>query len=203
MTIDLLEIAEPNRRHRINRRSFGMGLLALLVTSGQAFASKDTDKFVLEQRFLPQVVTVPYDHPAGTIVVVPRDRYLYLIEGPGLARRYGIGVGKAGLAFSGAALVGRKAKWPSWRPTDNMIRRDPKKYARYAGGLKGGPGNPLGSRALYLYRDGRDTLYRIHGTTEPWTIGKAVSNGCIRMVNDHVEDLYERVTVGAQVVVVM
>ncbi|HCJ73219.1 L,D-transpeptidase [Ochrobactrum sp. Kaboul] len=180
-----------------------MGLLALLVTSGQAFASKDTDKFVLEQRFLPQVVTVPYDHPAGTIVVVPRDRYLYLIEGPGLARRYGIGVGKAGLAFSGAALVGRKAKWPSWRPTDNMIRRDPKKYARYAGGLKGGPGNPLGSRALYLYRDGRDTLYRIHGTTEPWTIGKAVSNGCIRMVNDHVEDLYERVTVGAQVVVVM
>jgi len=203
MTIDLLEIAEPNRRHRINRRSFGMGLLALLVTSGQAFASKDTDKFVLEQRFLPQVVTVPYDHPAGTIVVVPRDRYLYLIEGPGLARRYGIGVGKAGLAFSGAALVGRKAKWPSWRPTDNMIRRDPKKYARYAGGLKGGPGNPLGSRALFLYRDGRDTLYRIHGTTEPWTIGKAVSNGCIRMVNDHVEDLYERVTVGAQVVVVM
>ncbi len=203
MTIDFLEIAEPNRRHRINRRSFGMGLLALLVTSGQAFASKDTDKFVLEQRFLPQVVTVPYDHPAGTIVVVPRDRYLYLIEGPGLARRYGIGVGKAGLAFSGAALVGRKAKWPSWRPTDNMIRRDPKKYARYAGGLKGGPGNPLGSRALYLYRDGRDTLYRIHGTTEPWTIGKAVSNGCIRMVNDHVEDLYERVTVGAQVVVVM
>ncbi|MEP1291018.1 MAG: L,D-transpeptidase [Nitratireductor sp.] len=176
--------------------------MVLLAASGQAVAAKAKGKFVLEERFLPQIVTVPYDYPAGTIVVAPRDRYLYLIEGPGLARRYGIGVGKAGLAFSGSALVGRKAKWPSWRPTDNMIRRDPKKYARYAGGMKGGPGNPLGSRALYLYRDGRDTLYRIHGTTEPWTIGKAVSNGCIRMVNDHVEDLYERVPVGAQVVVV-
>lgn len=186
----------------LDRRAFGLGVIAFLAAPGVARAKGTDQKFVLEARFMPQVVVSPYDQPAGTIVVAPRDRYLYLIETGGTARRYGIGVGKAGLAFSGSAVIGRKAKWPSWRPTKNMIRRDPKKYARYAGGLAGGPKNPLGSRALYLYRDGNDTLYRIHGTTEPWTIGKAVSNGCVRMVNEHVEDLYELVPVGAQVVVV-
>ena len=185
----------------IDRRSFGLGILTLLSSSRFSVAAKAQKPFELDARFLPQIVSVGYDQPSGTIVVVPQDRFLYLMEGQGMARRYGIGVGRAGLAFSGPAVVGRKAKWPSWRPTDNMIRRDPKKYAKYAKGVPGGPGNPLGSRALYLYREGRDTLYRIHGTTEPWTIGKAVSNGCIRMVNEHVEDLYERVPVGAQVVV--
>ena len=187
---------------RIDRRMLVLGMFVLLAVPGQALAHTARRKFVLEERFLPQNVRSPYDYPAGTIVVVPREKDLYLVGGAGSARRYGIGVGKAGLAFTGSAVIGRKAKWPSWRPTDNMIRRDPGKYARYAGGVPGGPNNPLGSRALYLYRNGRDTLYRIHGTTEPWTIGKAVSNGCIRMVNEHVEDLYERVPVGAQVVVV-
>jgi lipoprotein-anchoring transpeptidase ErfK/SrfK len=186
----------------LGRRTFLLGAIGLLAAPGQALAQGAKRKFTLEDRFLPQRVASPYDYPAGTIVVVPRDKYLYLVGEARLAHRYGIGVGKAGLAFTGSAIIGRKAKWPSWRPTDNMIRRDPKKYARYAGGVPGGPNNPLGSRALYLYRNGRDTLYRIHGTTEPWTIGKAVSNGCIRMVNEHVEDLYERVPVGAQVVVV-
>ncbi|ASQ15097.1 L,D-transpeptidase [Sinorhizobium meliloti] len=120
----------------------------------------------------------------------------------GVARRYGIGVGRAGLAWAGTAEVGRKAKWPNWRPTARMIKRDPRQYAKYANGVPGGVNNPLGSRALYLYRNGRDTYYRIHGTTEPWTIGKAVSNGCIRMLNEHVEDLYERVPIGTTVVVV-
>ncbi|WP_245263780.1 MULTISPECIES: L,D-transpeptidase [unclassified Aminobacter] len=151
---------------------------------------------------MPQRVANPFAYPAGTIVVAPRDRYLYLLETPATARRYGIGVGKAGLAFKGEAIIERKAKWPSWRPTPNMIKRDPKRYAKFAGGVPGGPGNPLGSRALYLYRDGRDTLYRIHGTTEPWTIGQAVSNGCVRMVNEHVEELFEIVPVGTRVVVV-
>ena len=185
----------------IDRRSFGIGAITVLAAPFFSNTANAHQKFELEPRFLPQIVGVAYDQPSGTIVVAPHDRFLYLIEGQGLARRYGIGVGRAGLAFSGSAVVGRKAKWPSWRPTDNMIRRDPKKYAKYARGVPGGPGNPLGSRALYLYRAGRDTLYRIHGTTEPWTIGKAVSNGCIRMVNEHVEDLYERVPVGALVVV--
>lgn len=187
----------------IDRRTFGTGLLAAVAASVSIDDARahphSTD---LNARFLPQTVLNPFKEPAGTIVVAPRDRYLYLIESQPLARRYGIGVGKAGLAFRGTAIIERKAKWPPWRPTANMIKRDPKKYARYAGGVPGGPGNPLGSRALYLYRDGRDTFYRIHGTTEPWTIGKAVSNGCIRMINEHVEDLYERVPIGSRVVVV-
>ncbi|MCQ4633417.1 L,D-transpeptidase [Shinella sp. CPCC 100929] len=199
---DIILPSEPPAASLLDRRTFSLAAIAFFATPTGALAHGKTRTTNLDERFLPQLVTSPFPETAGTIVVVPKDRYLYLIEDDGFARRYGVGVGRAGLTFSGAATVGRKAKWPSWRPTDNMIKRNPKKYARYAGGMAGGPKNPLGSRALYLFREGRDTLYRIHGTTEPWTIGKAVSNGCIRMVNDHVEDLYERVPVGARVVVI-
>jgi len=157
--------------------------------------------FKHDPRFEPQRVSFS-GHTPGTIVVDPRNHFLYMQIDEETAQRYGVGVGRAGLAFRGSATIGRKAKWPSWRPTENMIRRNPKKYAKYAKGLAGGPGNPLGSRAIYLYRDGRDTLYRIHGTTEPSSIGRSVSNGCIRMINAHVEDLYERVQIGATVVVI-
>jgi len=156
--------------------------------------------FKLDPKYEPQVVKFT-GYSVGTLVVDPRNRFLYLIVNPGLARRYGVGVGKAGLAFRGNAIVGRKAKWPRWTPTKNMIRRQPKKYARFANGVPGGPKNPLGARALYLFRNGRDTLYRIHGTTQPSSIGRAVSNGCIRMLNGHVKDLYTRVPKGARVVV--
>jgi lipoprotein-anchoring transpeptidase ErfK/SrfK len=97
--------------------------------------------------------------------------------------------------------VARKAEWPRWTPTPDMIRREPARYARFAGGLAGGADNPLGPRALYLYRDGRDTLYRLHGTTEPWTIGTMVSSGCVRLLNQDIIDLYGRVPVGTRVVV--
>ena len=100
----------------------------------------------------------------------------------------------------GATVVGRKLEWPPWRPTPEMIARNPSAYARYADGMPGGPGNPLGARALYLYQNGFDTAIRIHGTTEPQSIGRAVSNGCIRMVNEHVIDLYARVPIGAPVI---
>ena len=153
------------------------------------------------RRFLPQTVPFRGNYRAGTIVVDPRNHYLYLVQGRGRARRYGVGVGKAGRAWSGSATIQRKAKWPRWTPTRNMIRREPEKYAQYAAGVPGGPGNPLGARALYLYRGGRDTYYRIHGTNQPWSIGQSVSSGCIRMLNDHVADLYERVPIGARVVV--
>jgi len=187
----------------INRRSFIAGIgISLAAAPREAAAHKPSETFLVDPAYLPQRVTFPSEHVAGTIVVDTAGRFLYLVEEPRNARRYGIGVGRAGLAWSGAAEVGRKAKWPSWTPTANMIRREPRKYAKYANGVPGGPSNPLGSRALYLYRNGRDTYYRIHGTTEPWTIGKAVSNGCIRMINEHVEDLYERVPVGVTVVVV-
>lgn len=158
--------------------------------------------FRLANRFKPQRVFYRSRHKRGTIVVDPKNHYLYLIESRIHARRYGVGVGRAGLAFKGSARIGRKAEWPRWTPTVNMIRREPKKYAKYANGVAGGPRNPLGARALYLYKGKRDTLFRIHGTTAPWSIGRSVSNGCIRMINDHVIDLYDRVPRGARVVVI-
>ncbi|CCV11916.1 L,D-transpeptidase [Mesorhizobium sp. STM 4661] len=178
-----------------------LGIVGAFAAPGVALARKAGKPFVLDPKYQPQLVEFAPGYAPGTVVVDPRNRFLYLVESLGVARRYGVGVGRAALAWSGTATVGRKAKWPRWKPTANMIRRDPGKYAKYGGGMPGGGGNPLGSRALYLYRDGIDTYYRIHGTTEPWTIGRAVSNGCIRMLNDHVADLYERVPVGATVVV--
>jgi lipoprotein-anchoring transpeptidase ErfK/SrfK len=190
-----------NEGDMITRRWFTVGFTVAVLTSGTALAQTKKNKFVLDPKFQPHSVHYETDLLAGSVVVDPKDRFLYLIESPFSARRYGIGVGRAGLAWSGEAVVGRKATWPRWIPTDDMITRDPAKYGKYAVGVDGGPENPLGARALYLFRDGRDTYYRIHGTNEPWTIGKAVSNGCIRMTNDHVIELYDRVGVGATVVV--
>lgn len=185
----------------INRRSVVVGALVATLLPGVALAApRQTRRFRLARRYRPRVVRFS-GYPVGTLVVDPRRHYLYWVERPGRARRYGVGVGRAGLAFRGSALVGRKAVWPRWTPTRNMIRREPEKYARFADGVPGGPGNPLGARALYLYRNGRDTLYRIHGTNRPSSIGSSVSNGCIRMLNSHVKDLYRRVPVGARVVV--
>lgn len=170
----------------------------LLTIAGQARAHSPKSKtFKLDPNFVPQTVRFVGYEP-GSLVVDPDNHFLYLVLDGGQARRYGVGVGKAGLAFKGSAVIGRKAKWPSWRPTNNMIERDPGKYARYARGLPGGPNNPLGARALYLYRGNRDTYYRIHGTNQPRAIGKSVSNGCIRMINEHAIDLYERVTSGTK-----
>ncbi|MFK7902591.1 MAG: L,D-transpeptidase [Nitratireductor sp.] len=158
-------------------------------------------EFEIDPKYLPQNVSYNSRHKTGTIVVDTRAKFLYLVTGFGTARRYGVGVGRQALEWSGTAKVGRKAEWPTWTPTANMIKREPEKYLKYKDGLEGGPNNPLGSRALYLYKGKRDTYYRIHGTTAPWTIGTARSNGCIRMVNDHVVDLYARVPIGTTVVV--
>lgn len=187
----------------LNRRNLlaGLALLALAPAVEAAPAKKRRKTFALDPKYQPQTVRFPGRYAVGTVVVDPRRRFLYLVQGRGRARRYGVGVGRAGLEFSGTAIIGAKKVWPEWRPTDEMIARQPEKYAQYAGGMPGGPGNPLGARALYLFQGGYDTFYRIHGTTEPWTIGRAVSNGCIRMVNAHVIDLYQRVPIGARVVV--
>lgn len=137
----------------------------------------------------------------GTIVVDPYAKFLYYVESPGSAIRYPIAVGREGKSFSGTGVIGRKAEWPGWTPTANMIRSEPEFYGPYAKGIPGGKASPLGARALYLYRGGRDTYYRIHGTNDPATIGNAGSAGCIRLFNQDIIDLYERVPVGAQVVV--
>lgn len=156
----------------------------------------------LPDKFLPQLVnTRQSTWDAGEIHVFPDDYFLYFMLHSGLAIRYGVGVGRDGLYEAGTFTVQRKVEWPWWRPTNAMIRREPNKYARFANGVPGGPRNPLGARALYLYdENGRDTYLRIHGTNEPSTIGSAVSNGCARLTNDHIIDLFPRVEVGAKVV---
>ena len=150
---------------------------------------------------LRQEVAFPAQYRPGTIVVNITERRLYLVQGGGRALRYAIGVGREeALNFHGSAVVGQKSEWPRWIPTADMIKRMPR-YAAYAAGMPGGLGNPLGARALYLYVGNRDTYFRIHGTNEPATIGTAVSSGCIRLFNQDIIDLYNRVPLGAPVVV--
>lgn len=157
------------------------------------------DRSKFDVRFHPTIVPAPpVDLPVGSILIDTRERFLYLIKADGMARRYGVAVGAAGRAWSGTATIGRMATWPAWYPTDGMRRDAPGLPWR----VEPGPHNPLGARALYLYRHGRDTLYRIHGTSEPWTIGTEASSGCIRMLNEDVIDLYDRVSVGALVKVI-
>jgi lipoprotein-anchoring transpeptidase ErfK/SrfK len=139
--------------------------------------------------------TVAYAGPEkpGTIVIDPTVKYLYLVTGEGQADRYRIAVGAEGRGLRSATYVGRKAEWPYWTPTRNMIRTQPEKYAALAGGMAPGPENPLGARALYLYRGGKDTMFRIHGTGDYTSIGNATSAGCIRLYNQDILDLYEKV----------
>jgi lipoprotein-anchoring transpeptidase ErfK/SrfK len=160
-----------------------------------------TDISEVDPRFLRREVAYYGREEPGTIVVDTTARYLYLVREGGRAIRYGIGVGKEGLAWAGRARIGRKASWPGWTPTANMIRREPERNAKWASGMPGGLSNPLGARALYLYDNGVDTMYRIHGTTEPWSIGQSVSSGCIRLFNQDIIDLHSRVPVGSPVVV--
>jgi len=167
----------------------------------ERFPLPATDIEGVDPRYFRQEVAYPRNDPPGTIVVDPGSKFLYLVLEGGRALRYGVGVGKEGLAWSGNARVGRKAEWPRWTPTPDMIRRDPERNERWRGGMDGGLSNPLGPRALYLYDGGRDTLYRIHGTTEPRSIGTNVSSGCIRMFNQDVIDLYNRVPVDTNVMV--
>jgi len=167
----------------------------------EKFPLPATDISSVDPQFLRREVAYDTRERPGTIVVDTANRHLYLVRENGRAIRYGIGVGAEGMKWAGRAQVGRKAAWPRWTPTAAMIKRDPERNRPWANGMRPGPGNPLGPRALYLFQDGRDTLYRIHGTTEPDTIGQAVSSGCIRMLNQDILDLYSRVPVGAPVVV--
>ncbi|WP_206080315.1 L,D-transpeptidase [Pacificoceanicola onchidii] len=180
----------------ITRRTF--------VAAGAAAVAMPAQAFEVDPVFRPQKVGIKSDLAPGQILILPRAHFLYFIEAPGQAMRYGVGVGKAGLEFTGKAKIGAKKEWPTWRPTNEMIERDPVAYGKFKDNdyvQPGGPGNPLGARALYLFQNGRDTFFRIHGTTSPRSIGRSVSNGCIRMINDHVKDLYQRVPIGTPVTV--
>jgi lipoprotein-anchoring transpeptidase ErfK/SrfK len=154
----------------------------------------------LQTQFLPQTVSYTSAESPGTIIIDTDHRFLYLVLGPGQAKRYGVGVGREGFAWSGTATIRRKAKWPRWNPPKAMIARD-REARRWRHGMPGGPRNPLGARALYLYQGDADTLFRIHGTREPKSIGRAVSSGCVRMLNADVAELFERAPIGTKVIV--
>jgi lipoprotein-anchoring transpeptidase ErfK/SrfK len=151
----------------------------------------------LHSRFLPTRVEARAGLRPGDLHVDAVARYLYHIEPGGTAMRYGVAIGRGDLYEPGVFTIRRKAKWPNWRPTDNMIAREPEVYGPFADGMDGGPENPLGSRAFYLYVGGRDTMLRIHGTPFPRSIGSRASSGCVRMVMAHVNQLYEEVQTGA------
>ena len=181
----------------------GMGL-SLVSTAALAqrdmTSLEDQPGFVPDQsqeqlppQFQRQMVLYRTTEPPGTIIVHSSERFLYLVQGNGRALRYGIGVGREGFQWQGLLKITRKAEWPDWTPPPEMIARQPY-LPRF---MAGGPGNPMGAAALYL----GNTVYRIHGTNQPWTIGSAVSSGCFRLVNADVADLYERVPVGTKVVV--
>jgi lipoprotein-anchoring transpeptidase ErfK/SrfK len=159
------------------------------------------DVGVLDRDLLRHEVPFEGAYGTGTIVVNVTERRLYLVKPGGRAVQYAVGVGREqGLNFRGSAVIGRKAEWPGWTPTESMIKRIPR-YAAYSSGMKGGIDNPLGARALYLYRGGKDTHFRLHGTNDPTSIGKAVSSGCIRLFNQDIIDLYNRVPLGVPVFV--
>lgn len=153
----------------------------------------DLDK--VPDKYLRRVVSYPTSEKVGTLIVDTENFFLYLVQENGKAIRYGVGLGRAGFEWSGRAYVARKAAWPRWTPPEEMIARQPdlEKWSWQNGGMPPGLKNPLGARALYIYQDGRDTLYRLHGTAETWSIGKAVSSGCVRLLNQDIIDLHRRV----------
>jgi lipoprotein-anchoring transpeptidase ErfK/SrfK len=164
---------------------------------GQSYGGDDYELGVNFNQKTAAMVQNPTNEPAGTIVIDTGSRHLYLVQPGGGAIQYGIGVGRQGFAWKGIARVGRKTEWPRWIPPKEMLKRRPDLPEEMDGGLE----NPLGARALYLFQGNKDTLFRIHGTNEPDSIGKAVSSGCIRMMNADAIDLYQRVKVGTRVVV--
>ena len=173
---------------------------------GEAFPVPAIDLSRIHPQYLRAYVPYDTDEAPGTVVIDPARRYLYLTDGNGQALRYGVGVGRQGFAWSGTAQIRVKREWPDWYPPKEMLARDPSimdNMDKLQGGIgmPGGPGNPLGARAMYLWQGNKDTLYRIHGTIEPWTIGSSISSGCIRMINQDAIDLYRRVPVGTKVVV--
>ncbi len=193
---------------RLSRRHFlGSMLAAGVLPPGTALAERElapilaSEALEVPYKFRRQEVKYKTAEPVGTIVVDPKKRWLYHVQDGGKAIRYGVGVGADGKNWAGEAIIKRKVKWPRWKPTKEHLAVYPtlSKYKDEA--MPGGPGNPLGARALYLFQGDQDTLYRIHGTIKPKGIGREVTSGCIRMLNVDVIHLYDRVEIGTRVVV--
>lgn len=154
----------------------------------------------IKPEFRRQVVNYPSSEKVGTLIVDTKAKFLFRIMPHGKAMRYGIGVGRDGFRWSGTAYIGLRKEWPTWTPPASMMRRQPQ-LKQFANGMKPGLTNPLGARALYLYKNGRDTIYRLHGTPEWWTIGSNISSGCIRLMNQDIIDLYNHTPTGTKVIV--
>ena len=183
-----------------------MGRAAYGPVPGERFPVPAAPLSRINPAFLRARVAYASSDKPGTIVIDPAARYLYFVEEGRRAMRYGVGVGKEGFAWSGTAVIHDKQEWPDWYPPKEMIQRRPDLRPQLTElqsgiGVPGGPSNPLGARAMYLWQGNKDTLYRIHGTNEPWTIGTSVSSGCIRMINQDAIDLYARTSTGTNVVV--
>jgi lipoprotein-anchoring transpeptidase ErfK/SrfK len=200
-----MEFKKARMNNEFTRRGLLLGGMALLASGCTSVARVTQDgaprSTRIDPRYRRQRVRYDGNEAPGVIVVDTRDKFLYFVEGNGRATRYGVGVGREGLTFKGRATIGRKAVWPSWTPTANMMRQKPR-LVQYAGGVAGGPNNPLGARALYLYRSGEDSMFRLHGTNEPWSIGQALSSGCVRLLNEDIIHLYDRTPVGTTVLVI-
>jgi lipoprotein-anchoring transpeptidase ErfK/SrfK len=201
-----LRSEQPQQKRDLFASLFGgsseMRMLPETRALDRVLASKEAKgKFKVRPDFEPQEVDFS-GYPSGTIVIDTSAKFLYLVEDSSTARRYAIAVGREGLQFKGSVKVGDKQEWPRWIPTLDMQKREPKHYGQYKDGMNGGTDNPLGARAIYLYDGKHDTHLRIHGTNQPQSIGSAASNGCFRMINDHVIDLYKRVRVGTPVVII-
>jgi lipoprotein-anchoring transpeptidase ErfK/SrfK len=203
-----------NRRHFLSGTALALACPAILraaeddgleltVTPDQVVSQDEIvlppnfdGDFAIPERYQAQIVPVQPGLRPNDIHIVSRDYRLYFILPGDRAIRYGVAIGQEGLGWRGLATIGRKVEWPSWTPTPEMIERAPERYAQYEDGMPGGPENPLGARALYFYQGDRDTAIRVHGTIVPASIGSSASNGCFRMYNSHVIDLYSRVPLG-------
>ena len=184
----------------------GVSAMALSGLAACATTSTNPVSRQADPAFARKVVTYPTPVPPGTIVIDPGSHFLYLVQGGGQAIRYGVGVGGEGFGWSGSATVHSKQEWPDWYPPAEMLQRKPELRQHMTQlqsgiGMRGGSENPIGARASYLWQGNKDTLYRIHGTNEPWSIGQNVSSGCIRLTNDDIVDLYNRTPIGTKVVV--
>jgi lipoprotein-anchoring transpeptidase ErfK/SrfK len=211
------------RATRFSRRAFlfgsaaGLGALALagcgpagmsVAEAERVYGARPNERFPIpavkvskiNPKYYRRTVRYESKEAVGTIIVDPRNHYVYRIEGDGNATRYGVSVGRAGFLWSGDAYIGRKAEWPIWTPPKEMIERQPE-AAKYAGGMKPGLDNPLGARALYLYQNGVYTLYTLYSTSVPETIGTGVSSGCIGLITQDMLDLYDKTPVNTKVVV--
>lgn len=194
-------IAGSGPRETSPRLDASVSAYAAITDGGYRIPAVPVDR--INPRYLRQIVTDPTGERPGTIVVDTSSHFLYLVRENGRALRYGVGLGRAGFEWSGRAIVEWKQKWPTWTPPATMIAREPQlaKYSAENGGMGPGLDNPLGARALYIFQNGEDTLYRIHGSPEWQSIGRSVSSGCVRLMNQDAIDLYDRVPSGTPILV--